>query len=107
MPLLCRNTFAAVDGEGEAAATANGTAYGLGASVWDSNDDRARRVVRRLRSGRAFANAIVASRPHRPFGGVECSGYGRELIAHGTCEFTNGRAVWLGTSASAAAAHSE
>lgn len=37
----------------------------------------------------------VASRPHMPSGSARRGGYSHELIAHGTCEFTNARAVWF------------
>ncbi|WP_344109739.1 aldehyde dehydrogenase family protein [Kribbella alba] len=48
-------------------------------------------VARRITSGAAFVNAVVASDPRVPFGGTTRSGYRRELAAAGTCEFTNAR----------------
>lgn len=74
---------------------ANDTAYGLGASVW-SRSDRGLAVGRRIRSGALFVNAMVASDPRLPFGGTGRSGYGRELSAEGTREFTNVRTVYVG-----------
>ena len=74
---------------------ANDTAYGLGASVW-SGSDRGLAVGRRIRSGALFVNAMVASDPRLPFGGIGRSGYGRELSAEGTREFTNVRTVYVG-----------
>jgi succinate-semialdehyde dehydrogenase/glutarate-semialdehyde dehydrogenase len=71
---------------------ANDTAYGLGASVW-SQSDRGLAVGRRIRSGALFVNAMVASDPRLPFGGIGRSGYGRELSAEGTREFTNVRTM--------------
>jgi succinate-semialdehyde dehydrogenase/glutarate-semialdehyde dehydrogenase len=73
---------------------ANGTDYGLGASVW-SGSDRGLAVGRRIRSGALFVNAMVASDPRLPFGGIGRSGYGRELSAEGTREFTNVRTVYV------------
>jgi succinate-semialdehyde dehydrogenase/glutarate-semialdehyde dehydrogenase len=74
---------------------ANDTDYGLGAAVW-GDPDRALDVGRRIRSGALFVNAVVASDPRLPFGGVGRSGYGRELSAEGTREFTNVRTVYVG-----------
>ncbi|HEY3014056.1 MAG TPA: aldehyde dehydrogenase family protein [Nocardioides sp.] len=78
---------------------ANDTDYGLGAAVWGETD-HALDVGRRIRSGALFVNAVVASDPRLPFGGVGRSGYGRELSAEGTREFTNVRTVYVGDPAS-------
>jgi succinate-semialdehyde dehydrogenase/glutarate-semialdehyde dehydrogenase len=71
---------------------ANATTFGLGASVWGSSD-HALAVGRRVRSGALFVNAMVASDPRLPFGGIGRSGYGRELSAEGVREFTNVRTM--------------
>ncbi len=81
--------------DGHAVELANATDFGLGASVW-SRSERGLAVGRRIRSGALFVNAIVASDPRLPFGGVGRSGYGRELSAEGTREFTNIRTVYVG-----------
>lgn len=73
---------------------ANATTFGLGASVWGS-PDHALAVGRRIRSGALFVNAMVASDPRLPFGGIGRSGYGRELSAEGVREFTNVRTVYV------------
>ncbi|CUR59380.1 Succinate-semialdehyde dehydrogenase (NADP(+)) [metagenome] len=73
---------------------ANDTDYGLGAAVW-SGSERGLAVGRRIRSGALFVNAVVASDPRLPFGGIGRSGYGRELSAEGTREFTNVRTVFV------------
>ena len=79
---------------------ANDTDYGLGAAVW-SGSGRGLAVGRRIRSGALFVNAVVASDPRLPFGGIGRSGYGRELSAEGTREFTNVRTIFVGDGAAA------
>ncbi|WP_448627849.1 NAD-dependent succinate-semialdehyde dehydrogenase [Geodermatophilus sp. URMC 64] len=83
------------DGEDDAVRIANDTRFGLGASVWTADPDRGVAVARRIRSGAAFVNAIVASDARMPFGGTGRSGYGRELAAAGIREFVNVRTWWV------------
>jgi succinate-semialdehyde dehydrogenase/glutarate-semialdehyde dehydrogenase len=68
---------------------ANASSFGLGASIHTADRDRAQAIARDLEAGMVFVNAMVASDPRLPFGGVKHSGYGRELSVFGIHEFTN------------------
>jgi succinate-semialdehyde dehydrogenase/glutarate-semialdehyde dehydrogenase len=102
MPVFREETFGPVAAviraadDDEAARLADDTPFGLGASVWSADPERALAVGRRITSGALFINAVVASDPRLPFGGTGRSGYGRELSEEGIREFTNVRTTWIG-----------
>jgi len=81
--------------EAEAIRIANDSIFGLGAAVFTKDIARGERVARELEAGCTFVNALVASDPRLPFGGVKESGYGRELGTYGIKEFVNIKTVYV------------
>jgi succinate-semialdehyde dehydrogenase/glutarate-semialdehyde dehydrogenase len=79
----------------EAVALANDTDYGLGASIWTADVDRAEQIVDQIRAGHVAVNGMVKSDPRLPFGGIKASGFGRELARDGILEFVNRKTVWI------------
>ena len=79
--------------EVEAIELANDSEYGLGASIWTQDLDKAERLSNSIESGIVSVNNVVASDPRVPFGGVKKSGFGRELSRYGMLEFVNIKSV--------------
>ncbi|HEY1016314.1 MAG TPA: aldehyde dehydrogenase family protein [Herpetosiphonaceae bacterium] len=67
------------DDEAQAIASANDSIYGLAATIWTTNIDRAHRVARGVRAGNVWVNTWVDGLTETPFGGYKQSGLGREL----------------------------
>jgi acyl-CoA reductase-like NAD-dependent aldehyde dehydrogenase len=82
------------EGEDQAAAIANDSAYGLSGGVWSADPERAKAFARRIRTGQIEVNG-GAFNPNAPFGGYKNSGYGREYGAHGFEEFLEIKSMQL------------
>ena len=81
--------------EEEAVAMANDSAYGLQASVWSSNINRAHRVARALRAGTVHVNQYDEDDITVPFGGFKQSGNGRDKSLHAFDKYTELKTTWI------------
>jgi betaine-aldehyde dehydrogenase len=80
--------------EDDAVRIANDTPYGLAGAVWSADEERAKRVARRLRTGQVDING-GAFNMLAPFGGVKQSGKGRELGRAGLEEYLEYKSLQL------------
>lgn len=75
---------------------ANDTSFGLGAAVFTKDESLGEQIAKtRLNAGSCFVNSFVKSDPRLPFGGINQSGYGRELGVFGIREFVNIKTVYI------------
>ena len=73
----------------DAIARANGTEFGLDASVWGQDKEETARVAARLEAGTVYINKHAEIAPHVPFGGIKCSGLGVEFGEEGLAAYTS------------------
>ena len=91
-PVLAVTAF---DSEDEAVALANDHIYGLAASVWSDDLNRAHRVAGRLNAGTVSVNTVDALDVTVPFGGGKQSGFGRDLSLHSFDKYTQLKTTWF------------
>ena len=95
-PLLSVTTFSSV---AEAIALANDTPYGLAASVYTGNLQRALKAAREIRAGTVTVNCFGEGDVTTPFGGFKESGFGgrdKSIFAHD--QYTELKTIWIDTS---------
>ncbi|MGV8921072.1 MAG: aldehyde dehydrogenase [Pseudomonas sp.] len=91
-PVLAISAF---DDEDQAVKLANDHIYGLAASVWTDNLNRAHRVAGRLNAGTVSVNTVDALDVCVPFGGGKQSGFGRDLSLHSFDKYTQLKTTWF------------
>jgi len=81
------------DGVDDAVAIANDSDYGLGGSVWTTDEERGEAVARRVQTGSIGINHFTLD-PAAPFGGVKASGLGRELGPEGLAAYLQLQSIY-------------
>ncbi len=89
-PVLSIITF---DNPEEAIELALDTDYGLAASVWSKNIDKAISTIRKMHAGRCWINTTIIGGPEQPMGGFKRSGNGRECGMLGVEEYMEVKSI--------------
>jgi betaine-aldehyde dehydrogenase len=84
-PVVCAIPYRDID---DAVRIANDSRYGLAASVYSADEEKALAIGRRLESGNVALNQAGVCITE-PWGGVKYSGYGREGGVEGILEYTD------------------
>ncbi|MFN8842988.1 MAG: aldehyde dehydrogenase family protein, partial [Chryseotalea sp.] len=71
----------------------NNNPFGLAASVWSSNVEKAFSFSEKIEAGTVVINDFMKSDPRIPFGGIKLSGYGREMGKQGFISFLNEKVI--------------
>ena len=103
MELMANETFGPLipvmpfDSEDEVVALSNDTEFGLSASVWSKDLERAKRVTSKLECGAVSINNVMLTEgnPALPFGGTKQSGYGRQKGEEGLLGYTRSKSILL------------
>ncbi len=85
-PVLPIITYTDLD---DAIARANGTEFGLDASVWGTDREATAKVAAQLEAGTVYENQHADIAPHVPFGGIKCSGLGVDFGEEGLAAYTS------------------
>jgi acyl-CoA reductase-like NAD-dependent aldehyde dehydrogenase len=80
--------------EAQALRIANGTSYGLAASLWTRDVARAHALAKKVQAGVVWINCFNEFDDAAPFGGYKESGWGRDLSAHALENYTQLKTVW-------------
>lgn len=81
--------------DADAVRKANDTLYGLGASVWSGNLQRANKIATQLEAGNVWVNTHFELDPKVPFGGHKESGIGTEWGVGGLKSYCNSQTLYL------------
>ncbi|MFD1812165.1 aldehyde dehydrogenase [Rhodococcus gannanensis] len=80
--------------EDEAVAIANDSEYGLGGTVWTTDEERGLAIADRIHSGTVGVNHYALDFD-APFGGVKASGLGRELGPEGIAPYYDSKSIYF------------
>jgi 4-guanidinobutyraldehyde dehydrogenase/NAD-dependent aldehyde dehydrogenase len=84
-----------VSSEEEAVQVANGSSFGLAASLWTQDLSKAHRIARKIRAGSVWVNCYDGGDITMPFGGYKQSGNGRDRSAHALDKYTELKSTWI------------